>query len=45
VKPSHVNARYVAFASARAALRLDKPEVHFYSERQASQLLTEFELP
>jgi hypothetical protein len=41
-QPSHVNATYVAFTQARAALRLDKPEVLFYSERQAAQLLADF---
>ena len=41
--PSLENDKYVAFASAYAALRLDKPEVLFYSERYAAQLLAGFE--
>lgn len=41
-QPSHVNAKYVAFASHYAALRLDKPEVLFYSKRQAAHLLADF---
>jgi hypothetical protein len=37
-KPQQQNEKFVAFVTARAALRLDVPEVLFYSERVAGQI-------
>lgn len=40
--PTHRNRQFVALTKERAALRLDKPEVLFYSEKLAPRLLPWF---
>jgi hypothetical protein len=40
--PTHRNKKYVAFANSRVAVRLDRPEVLFYSEKIAPQVQSWF---